>query len=315
MGDRNFRVVPADMTHDQGQWNAASAALGRAAKKADNADTIAFGSFASLIKTKYEGPAAEAGSYFTAGETQLAGVASNIGSNLARYTGDDQDAGGRVRGAGAGQGSGSSSDPGPGGEQGGKGTDHYADLMGAPKPMPTDPKDPAITFDRQVDPKTGEVSWEPREMRAGEAVATDGRDVERIPERADRIVVTMVDGEPRITYVDKAEPGGKDPRWESEDGLPPGTRIVPGSGAEEPQLQPEPQGQPVTEWSRKLPEGADYAVAEVRDGEVHLVFLDVDGNEVSVSAEHSLGAVPVPESAPPGGAELHSSPAQTVKEA
>ena len=209
MGDTSFKVVPADMTHDQGQWNSASAALGRAATEAEKADTIAFGSFASLLKTAYEGPAGDAKAFFSAGETQLANVAANVASNLSRYVGDDKDAGSKVRGAGAGSGSGPSPQPGPGGEHGGKGEDHYADLMGGPKPMPSDPKDPAITFDRNVDEKTGEVSWTPREMKPGEAVAVDGRDVERIPQRADRIVVTMVDGEPQITYVDQGASNGR----------------------------------------------------------------------------------------------------------
>lgn len=320
MGDASFKVVPADMTHDQGQWNAASAALGRAAAKAEKADTIAFGSFASLLKSAYEGPAGDAKTFFSAGETQLANVASNVASNLSRYVGDDQEAGSKVRGAGAGSGSGSSQ-PSPGGEHGGKGENHYADLMGAPKPMPTDPRDPAITFDRNVDEKTGEVSWTPREMEPGEAVAIDGRDVERIPARADRIVVTMVDGEPQITYVDKGEANGKDVRWEAEAGVVPEGRIVPaegrvvpGSGTQEPQ----PQLQPVDEWSRAVPEGADYAVAEVRDGEVHLVFLDVDGTEITVSGEHSLGAVPEPTRTPiavPDGSVTPQSTPQSVKEA
>lgn len=310
MGDMNFRVVPADMTHDQGQWNAASAALGRAAAKAENADTIAFGSFATLLKSAYEGPARDAKAYFTAGETQLANVASNVASNLARYLGDDKDAGGRVRGAGAGSGSGTSSPSGPGGAPGGKGEDHYADLMGGPRPMPSDPKDPAITFDSNVDPVTGEVSWTPREMKPGEAVAIDGRDVERIPPRADRIVVTMVDGEPQITYVDKDGAKGADLQWQSDAGVRPGSRIVPGSGAEEP--QPGAPLQPVTEWSRALPEGADYAVAEVRDGEVHLVFLDVDGTEITVSGEHNLGEAPVAEPMPaPTSTAVPDAPATT----
>lgn len=303
MGDNGYDVVPADMTHDLGQWSAASEAMGRAAKKAENADTVAFGSFASHLETIYTGAAGSAKTYFTAGQTSLKGMSTNLANNGGQYAQDDTDSDGKVRGAGSG-GGGNGGGSGQGaGEHGGKDKDHYAQLMSTPNPMPTDPKDPDITFDRVVDPETGEVSWTPREMTPGEATATDGRDVEKIPQRADRIVVTMVDGEPRITYVDSGpdaslevarDPGAKDvdtgPRWEGEPAKNLEGRVVAGSGAVEPQpqaqLQPEP---PAPEWSRELPEGADYAVAEVRNGEVHLVFLDVQGNEVTMNADHRLG--------------------------
>lgn len=306
MGDKSFKVVPADMTHDQGQWNAASEALGRAVSKAKAADTVAFGSFAPLVKSIFTTAADTARDNLKAGESATAGMATNLANNNGQYGKNDSDADRKVRGAGARSGSESSSDAGHA-DKGGKDKDHYAELMGPPKP--TDPKDPEITFDRHVDPKTGEVTWTPREMKPGEATAIDGRDVERIPQRAERVVVRMVDGEPQITFVDSA-PEGKE--WESTgepdaDLRKPGelasqestqARVVPGSGAAE----PGPHLQPQDEFSRRLPEGADYAVVEVRDGEPHLVFLDVEGGEVHQIADHGLDAQPE---------VFHSAPQQT----
>lgn len=326
MGEQGFKVVPADMTHDLGQWNAASEALGRAAKKGENAGTVAFGSFAPHIETIYTGAASGSSSFFTAGKTSLAGMATNLANNGGQYSQDDTDSDGKVRGAGAGGGGGGGGQGQGAGGHGGKDSDHYSQLMSTPNPMPTDPKDPEVTFDRNVDPETGEVSWTQREMKPGESEAIDGRDVERIPQRADRIVVTMVDGEPRITYVDdgprsgvESTPGtggkatGSEVRWEGEQGATPEGRVAAGSGAVEPQPQSPLPLAPADEWSRKLPEGADYAVAEVRDGEVHLVFLDVEGNEVTMTADHHLGeaapaAVPVPE---PVAAPSPPAPSQT----
>ncbi|KGN36169.1 hypothetical protein [Knoellia subterranea] len=136
-------------------------------------------------------------------------------------------------------------------------------------------------------------------MQRGEATAVDGRDVERIPARADRIVVTMVDGEPRISYIDtdakgsawvgsEGKPVGPEAQvvgveWQQESGGDASDRVVAGSGAAEPQRQPAQ-----TEWTRALPEDADFAVVEVRDGEPHLVFLDVEGREVTQIADREL---------------------------
>lgn len=305
MGAQGFEIVRADMVNDEGQWNAASAALGRAATKAGTVDTVAFGSFAAILKDKYETPAGAARDFFKAGETQLAAVATTIANNSGQYTSDDSGAKGNVGRAGQG---GSGSDAGPGGAEGGKDKGHYAELMSA-NPMPTDPKDPEVTFDRSVNPETGEVTWTQREMKPGEAVATDGRDVERIPQRADKVVVTMVNGEPQITYVDSdaAPVGGKgsgEATWEAAPVADQtAARVVAGSGAVEPgphlQTQPQPQPQPQTEWTRPLPEGADYAVVEVRDGQPHLVFLDVEGGQVTEIADHGLQQQPdVRDSAP-----------------
>ena len=132
-----------------------------------------------------------------------------------------------------------------------------------------------------------------------------GRDVERIPQRADKSVVTMVNGEPQISYVDtdadvRRDPGSQaDARWEAAVAEQPSARVVAGSGAQEPGPQWEPGPQPQTEWTRALPEGADYAVVEVRDGQPHLVVLDVDGTEVHEVSDSSLGVPRAQASAAP----------------
>ena len=304
MGDVKFQVVPADMDADATQWGAASEALGRA-HKAVPALGVSFGGFQSVVGAKYSAADLAVRNMLEVGESRLRATSTNVTNNTTRTKDSDKDAGTRVRTAGGGSGGGGSAG-GEGGastaDQGSKGTSHYAELMGtgtgigAVHLMPTDPKDPDITFDRTVDPETGEVSWTPRDMEPGEGRAVDGRDVERIPARADRIVVTMVEGEPRITYVDKdGDTGGPGVHWQSDGGRPvasaqlvedggtPDARVVAGSGAVEPTAEPAR-----TEWSRPLPEGADYAVVEVRDGEPHLVFLDVEGREVTEVSDDRL---------------------------
>lgn len=180
---------------------------------------------------------------------------------------------------------------------GGKGAEHYSGVLGG---SPQDPKDPDVTFDRKVDPETGEVTWTQREMRPGEAQAIDGRDVERIPRGADRVVVTMVDGEPRITYqrADEAD-GGVDGRERESNG-----RVVAGSGAIEP-TGTSPDGQ----WSRRLSADADYAVVEIRDGQTHLVFLDTDGKGVGELGDVVL---PVQEPSQPLEFAAHSATSKEV---
>ncbi|CAN7485349.1 hypothetical protein [Knoellia sp. LjRoot47] len=302
MGDVKFQVVPADMDADATQWGAASEALGRA-HRAVPALGVSFGGFQSVVGTAYSAADLAVQNVLEVGESRLKATATNVTSNTTRTQDDDKNAGSRVRTAGGG-GGGTGAGGGESGGDGGKGKDHYAELMGTGtsfvQPMPTDPRDPDITFDRTVDPETGEVSWTPREMEPGEGRAVDGRDVERIPARADRIVVRMVDGEPQITYVDKdAESGGPGVHWQSDGGRPVAStqlvadggttdaRVVAGSGAVEPTA--EPTAEPArTEWSRPLPEGADYAVVEVRDGEPHLVFLDVEGREVTEVSDDRL---------------------------
>ena len=307
MGDERIRVVPADMGSDATRWSAASESLGRA-HRAVPALGVSFGGFQSVVGAKYSAADLAVQNMLELGASRLKATATNVTSNNAQTTSDDDDADSRVRtaasGGGGGGGGGNGAGPGGGtggaggGEQGGKGEGHYTDLLGPQQPhqpMPTDPKDPDITFDRTVDPETGEVSWTPRVMEPGEGRAVDGRDVERIPERADRIVVTMVDGEPRITYVDTDAQPRDGATWQSDVGRPvafaeqvdlaqdPQSRVVAGSGATEPTAQPAR-----TEWSRALPEGADYAVVELRDGEPHLVFLDVDGKDVTEVADDRL---------------------------
>ncbi|GGB86774.1 hypothetical protein N798_13995 [Knoellia flava TL1] len=304
MGDERIRVVPADMGSDATQWSAASESLGQA-HRAVPALGVSFGGFQSVVGEKYSAADLAVQNMLELGASRLRATATNVTSNNAQTTGDDDDADSRVRtaaaaggGGGSGGGSGGSAGTGGGGDHGGKGEGHYTDLLGPQQstdPMPTDPKDPDITFDRTVDPETGEVSWSPRVMEPGEGRAVDGRDVERIPERADRIVVTMVDGEPRITYVDTDAEPRDGATWQSHGGRPvafaeqvdlaqdPEARVVAGSGATEPTAQPAR-----TEWSRALPEGADYAVVELRDGEPHLVFLDVDGKDVTQVADDRL---------------------------
>lgn len=212
---------------------------------------VSFGGFASVVGTTYSAADLTVQNMIGLGTTRLRAMSTNVTANNGRTKKDDSDADTRVRQAAAG--GGGEGDPGPdagsGDQSGGKGDARYAQLMSA-QPMSSDPKDPDVTFDRHVDPKTGDVTWTPREMKLGEALAVDGRDVERIPQRADRIVVTMVAGEPQITYVDAAAQGSQD------------------------------QSQPQTEWSRPLPQRADFAVVEVRDGEQHLVSPDVEGAEV-----------------------------------
>ncbi|GAA4107955.1 hypothetical protein GCM10022415_00300 [Knoellia locipacati] len=306
MGDVKFQVVPADMDADATQWGAASEALGRA-HQAVPALGVSFGGFQSVVGARYSAADLAVRNMLEVGESRLRATSTNVTSNTTRTKDSDKDADTRVRtaggggGGGGGGGTGAGGDGGAsGGDHGGKGSNHYAELMGtgtgAGHPMPTDPKDPDITFDRTVDPETGDVTWTPRDMEPGEGRAVDGRDVERIPARADRIVVTMVDGEPRITYVDEdADTGGPGVQWQSEGGRPvasaqlvePGApsqeRVVAGSGAVEPTAEPAR-----TEWSQALPEGADYAVVEVRDGEPHLVFLDVEGSEVTEVSDDRL---------------------------
>ncbi len=323
MGDVRFQVVPADMDVDATQWGAASEALGRA-HRAVPALGVTFGGFQSVVGATYSAADLAVQNVLEVGEARLRATATNVTTNTTRTRGHDEDADARVRTAagsgGGGAGGGGSAGGGVGtGGGGGKGEDHYAGLLGPqdpslqdpnhPAPMPTDPRDLATTFDRHVDPETGEVSWTARDLRPGEGSAVDGRDVERIPARADRIVVTMVEGEPRITYVDRdAEPVGQGVAWQSEGGWPvegaqlvgaaqfgvdgeggeaTDARVVAGSGAVEPQAQPAR-----TEWSRTLPDGADVAVVEIRDGEPHLVFLDVDGTEVTQVADHTLPTGP-----------------------
>jgi len=315
MGDERIRVVPADMGSDATQWSAASESLGQA-HKAVPALGVSFGGFQSVVGARYAAADLAVRNVLELGASRLRATATNVTSNNAQTTGDDEDADSRVRtaasgggGAGTGSGAGSGTGGAGGGEHGGKGEGYYGDLLGPQQPIPTDPtptdpmpadpKDPDITFDRIVDPKTGEVSWTPRVMEPREGRAVDGRDVERIPERADRIVVTLVDGEPRITYVDTdaGQRGGA--AWEPHEGRPvafaeaidlaqdPQSRVVAGSGASEPTAQP--TAEPAhTEWSRPLPDGADYAVVELRDGEPHLVFLDVDGKDVTQVADDRL---------------------------
>ncbi|MDT0213821.1 hypothetical protein Q9R29_07960 [Rothia sp. ARF10] len=314
MGDERIRVVPADMGSDAAQWSAASESLGRA-HRAVPALGVSFGGFQSVVGTKYAAADLAVQNMLELGASRLRATATNVTSNNAQTTGDDDDASTRVRTAasgGAGGGSGARVDGGAGGagagSRGGRGEGHYTDLLGPQQPthpvptdpvptdpMPSDPRDPDITFDRTVDPETGEVTWTPRVMEPGEGRAVDGRDVERIPERADRIVVTMVDGEPRITYVDTDAQPPDGAAWQSHGGRPvavaepldlaqdPQSRVVAGSGATEPTAQPAR-----TEWSRPLPEGADYAVVELRDGEPHLVLLDVDGKDVTQVADDRL---------------------------
>ncbi|WP_148232529.1 hypothetical protein [Janibacter sp. HTCC2649] len=310
MGNETFHVVPADMDADAAKWGSAADSLGKA-HRAVPALGVSFGGFQTVVGTKYSEADLAVQNMIELGEGRLRATSTNVTHNIGRTKKNDDDAGKSVSHAGAGggggdRGPGTGTGTGPGsGENGGepsggKGKDHYAQLLND-NPMPTDPKDPEITFDRHVDEKTGEVSWTPREMKPGEGSATDGRDVERIPERADRIVVTMVDGEPRITYVDTDADDGGGPRpsaqpagahWQAADGSATG-RVVAGSGAQEPgaaTLQPnsQTQAQPQTEWSRPLPDGADVAVVEVRDGEPHLVFLDVNGGEVTQVSDTAL---------------------------
>lgn len=305
MGDVTFHVVPGDMEADAAKWGSAADSLGKA-HRAVPALGLSFGGFQTVVGKKYSDADLAVQNMIELGEGRLRATSTNVTHNSGRTKKNDDDAGKSVsqagagggggdRGAGAGPGSGDN-----GGEQsGGKGKDHYAQLLND-NPMPTDPKDPEITFDRHVDEKTGEVSWTPREMTPGEGSAADGRDVERIPERADRIIVTMVDGEPQITYVDSdADSGGRatgqpaGAQWQAAEGATAG-RVVAGSGAVEPgaqtplQAQPQPPSAPQTEWSRPLPEGADIAVVEVRDGEPHLVFLDVNGSEVTQVSDTAL---------------------------
>jgi len=300
MGDVKFHVVPDDMDADASKWGSAADSLGQA-HRAVPALGVSFGGFQTVVGQKYSEADLAVQNVIEVGAGRLRATSTNVTSNSGRTKKNDGDADGRVTKAGAGggggggggQGSGAGGGAGGGdGSGSGKGTEHYAELMNG-TPMPTDPKDPQVTFDRHVDPQTGEVTWTPREMKPGEAVATDGRDVERIPQRADRIVVKMVDGEPQITYVDTdatAAPGkGQESasEWQAATGEPASSRVVAGSGAQEPQpqLQPTP---PQTEWSRPLPEGADFAVVEVRDGEPHLVFLDVNGTEVTQVSDSAL---------------------------
>lgn len=303
MGDERIRVVPADMGSDATQWSAASESLGQA-HRAVPALGVLFGGFQSVVGEKYSAADLAVQNMLELGASRLKATSTNVTSNNAQTTGDDEDADSRVRtaasggGGGGGTGAGAGAGGAGGGESGGKGEGHYTDLLGPQQPsnpMPTDPKDPDITFDRTVDPETGEVSWTPRVMEPGEGRAVDGRDVERIPERADRIVVTMVDGEPRITYVDTDAEPRDGAQWQSDGGRPVAfaepvdlaqgqdPRVVAGSGATEPTAQPAR-----TVWSRALPEGADYAVVELRDGEPHLVFLDVDGKDVTQVADDRL---------------------------
>lgn len=306
MGDTKFRVVPGDMDADAALWSGASGSLGKAVTAVPEL-SISFGRFEDSVGEKYTAADKAVRASIVTGEKRLEAMATNVNANNTRTKKNDSDSDSRVRGAGSrgGGGGGAQGDTGPGGDTtGGKGKDHYSELMGG-NPMPADPKDPEITFDRRVDPDTGEVTWTPRAMKPGEAVATDGRDVERIPQRADRIVVTMLDGEPQITYVDNEavahgdEGRRADVRWESSPGTEAGPvteptgRVVAGSGA----LEPGPiQSAPQTEWTRALPEGADFAVVEVRDGEPHLVFLDVEGREVSQVSDSALtDAVGTPE--------------------
>lgn len=251
------------MDKDAARWGSAADSLGQA-HRAVPALGVAFGGFQSIVGEKYAAADLAVQNVIEVGASRLRSTSRNVSDNNTRTKRNDSDSDSRVRQAanrGGGGGSDAGTDSGRHGGSGhdeGKGKDHYADLMGG-RTMPSDPKDPEITFDRQVDAETGQVTWTPREMKPGEATAVDGRDVERIPQRADRILVTMVDGEPRITYVDN-------------DGRPAGKEL-----------------QPQTEWSRPLPAGADFAVVEVRDGEPHLVFLDVDGNEVTQVADQKLG--------------------------
>lgn len=305
MGNETFHVVPADMDADAAKWGAAADSLGHA-HRAVPALGVSFGGFQTVVGKKYSEADLAVQNVIELGAGRLRATSTNVTNNSGRTKKNDDEAGKTVTQAGAGGGGGDrgpGAGPGPGenggGESGGKGKNHYVDLLG--NPMPTDPKDPETTFDRQVDEKTGEVTWTPREMKPGEGSATDGRDVERIPERADRIVVTMVDGEPRITYVDTDADEGGGPRpsgqptgahWQAADGSAAG-RVVAGSGAQEPgattlQTNSQSQAQPQTEWSRPLPEGADVAVVEVRDGEPHLVFLDVNGSEVTQVSDTAL---------------------------
>ena len=81
-------------------------------------------------------------------------------------------------------------------------------------------------------------------------------------------LVTLVDGEPSITFVDRDEPGT----------------------ASMPTTAPGPRGEAVLsqQWSQPLPESADHAVIEVRDGEPHLVFLETDGTAVTQVSEVNL---------------------------
>lgn len=316
MGDVTFRVVPADMEADASKWGSAAESMGQA-HRAVPALGVSFGGFQTVIGQTYSDADLAVQNMIEVGAGRLRATSTNVTTNSGRTKKNDDDAdkrvgqagaggGGRVGGGGPGEQSGGpagerpSEQPGeqPGGQSGGgKDKNHYTLLLND-NPMPSDPKDPEITFDRHVDEKTGEVTWTPREMMAGEGVATDGRDVERIPARADRIAVTMVDGEPQISYVDRdtgSQPGDKGldtgGHWEAATEHRPETRIVSGSGAEEPRSQPE--AQPRTEWSRALPEGADYAVVEVRDGEPHLVFLDVEGNDVTQVSDRALTERPV----------------------
>ncbi|MFW5474398.1 hypothetical protein ACOCJ5_13910 [Knoellia sp. CPCC 206450] len=306
MGDERIRVVPADMGADAAQWSSASESLGQA-HRAVPALGVSFGGFQSVVGTKYAAADLAVRNVLELGASRLRATSTNVTSNNAQTTSDDRDADSRVRtAASGGGGGGTGSGPGAGigaggdGEHGGKGEGHYTDLLGPQDPtpadpMPADPKDPDITFDRTVDPETGEVTWTPRVMEPGEGRAVDGRDVERIPERADRIVVTMVDGEPRITYVDTDAQPRDGAAWQSHGGRPiadaepldlaqdPQPRVVAGSGASEPTAQPVR-----TEWNRALPEGADYAVVELRGGEPQLVFLDVDGKQVTQVADDRL---------------------------
>ncbi len=304
MGDVKFHVVPDHMDADAGLWSGASDSLGKAVA-AVPALSINFGRFQASVGENYSIADKAVRTSIVTGEKRLGAMAANVNANNTRTKGNDGDAGKSVTSAGRGTSGGTGSDP----DSGGKGKDHYAELM-SQQPMPTDPKDPEITFDRHVDPQTGDVTWTPREMKPGEATSVDGRDVERIPQRADRIVVTMVNGEPQITYVDKdadAGPTGKGSSWQSELTTAPDARVAAGSGAHEPLPQI-----PQTEWSRPLPEGADYAVVEMRNGEPHLVFLDVEGGEVSQLRDVTLDDG-VPDRPNPTPAAEHVPEAQPVQ--
>ncbi|MFW5463338.1 hypothetical protein ACOCJ7_12225 [Knoellia sp. CPCC 206453] len=282
------------MDADASLWSGASDSLGKAVA-AVPALSIKFGRFEDSVGENYAIADKAVRASIVTGEQRLGAMATNVNANNTRTKGNDEDAGKRVTGAGRESAGGSGSDH----DAGGKGKDHYAELM-SQQAMPTDPKDREITFDRHVDPQTGEVTWSPRAMEPGESTRVDGRDVERIPQRADRIVVTMVNGEPQITYVDtdaNAGPGGKGSSWQSDVATQPEARVVAGSGAQEPLPQV-----PQTEWSRPLPAGADYAVVEMRDGQPHVVFLDVQGGDVSelrdVTLADGVADRPVPTAVP-----------------
>ena len=286
MGNEGFKVVKEDMRHDRAQWETASAALGRAAKKAEGADAVAFGAFSSVLQSPFSSGATAVRDFIVSGQKALSGVATNLANNGGQYATDDKKSEQDVRNAGRGGSTGNGSEGGAE-ERGGKDASHCAELLNG---KGVDPKDPHVTFDRRVDPATGEVTWTPRDMRPGEAAAIDGRDVEKIPGTADRIVVTMVNGEPQITYIDKDANSSGTQAGKSEEHQRPHEfgRVMAGSGAVEPGMTT-----PRTEWSRALPEGADYAVVEVRNGQAHLVFLDVAGGSVTEVADHKLATEPV----------------------